>query len=132
MQHTYSRSSCFAQHWFQDRIHQDIQDGKRHCRERQLCPACLDIEHTLVVAMWRNPYDWISGMQKIPWHAQVRCCCCLFTFFFTYIAWVPALPPPRRMLFLRVSLLISPARSLVLPLFPCFLSPVVFLFWWLM
>eukprot|EP00752_Nemacystus_decipiens_P001324 g1314.t1 len=69
---TVTATLCTWKHWFQDRIHQDIQDGKRHCRERQLCPACLDIEHTLVIAMWRNPYDWISGMQKIPWHSQAH------------------------------------------------------------
>lgn len=60
-----------SQHWFQDRIHQDIQDGRRPCREQQQCPACLDIEHTLVIVMWRNPYDWISGMQQNPHHAKV-------------------------------------------------------------
>ncbi|CAN0392513.1 unnamed protein product, partial [Hapterophycus canaliculatus] len=58
---------------------------KRTCVERQQCPACKDINHTLVVVIWRNPYDWISGMHKIPWHANVILvtlsdrCCCVFT-----------------------------------------------------
>ncbi|CAM9766417.1 unnamed protein product, partial [Ectocarpus sp. 12 AP-2014] len=64
---TVTATLCTWKHWFQDRIYQDIQDGKRLCREGQQCPACKDINHTLVVAMWRNPYDWISGMHKIPW-----------------------------------------------------------------
>ncbi|CAM9637514.1 unnamed protein product, partial [Ectocarpus sp. 4 AP-2014] len=55
-----------------DRFHQDIQDGKRPCRDHQKCPACLDTEHTLVVAMWRNPYDWISGMKFNPHHAKAH------------------------------------------------------------
>ncbi|CAM9229053.1 unnamed protein product [Ectocarpus sp. 12 AP-2014] len=69
---TVTATLCTWKHWFQDRIYQDIQDGKRLCREGQQCPACKDINHTLVVAMWRNPYDWISGMHKIPWHAQAH------------------------------------------------------------
>ncbi|CAM9779813.1 unnamed protein product, partial [Ectocarpus sp. 13 AM-2016] len=63
---------CTWKHWFQDRIHQDIRDGKRPCRQHQKCPACLDTEHTLVVAMWRNPYDWISGMHFNPHHAKAH------------------------------------------------------------
>ena len=59
------------QHWFQDRIHEDIQAGKRPCREKQQCPACLDIQHTLVIVLWRNPYDWISAMHIKPHHAKV-------------------------------------------------------------
>lgn len=59
------------QHWFQNRIHEGIQSGERQCRPSQPCPACLDPEHTLVVAMWRNPYDWIAAMSKMPWHAKV-------------------------------------------------------------
>ncbi|CAN0435140.1 unnamed protein product [Pylaiella littoralis] len=69
---TVTATLCTWKHWFQDRIYQDIQDGKRQCRERQKCPACKDINHTLVVAMWRNPYDWIGGMHKIPWHAKTH------------------------------------------------------------
>ncbi|CAM9847301.1 unnamed protein product [Ectocarpus fasciculatus] len=63
---------CTWKHWFQDRIHQDVQDGKRHCREDQQCPACLDTEHTLVVVLWRNPYDWISGMHSNPHHSKAH------------------------------------------------------------
>ncbi|CAM9939317.1 unnamed protein product [Ectocarpus sp. 12 AP-2014] len=63
---------CTWKHWFQDRIHQDVQDGKRPCRGNQQCPACLDTEHTLVVVMWRNPYDWISGMHSNPHHAKAH------------------------------------------------------------
>ncbi|CAN0280976.1 unnamed protein product, partial [Laminaria digitata] len=59
-------------HWFQDRIHEDLQDGKRSCRAMQKCPACLDIGHTLVIAMWRNPYDWMSGMNRLPHHAKAH------------------------------------------------------------
>ena len=62
---------CVWQHWFQDRIHEDIQAGKRPCREEQQCPACLDIQHTLVIALWRNPYDWVSAMQTKPHHSIV-------------------------------------------------------------
>ncbi|CAM9687204.1 unnamed protein product [Ectocarpus sp. 4 AP-2014] len=69
---TVTATLCTWKHWFQDRIYQDIHDGKRSCREAQQCPACKDINHTLVLAMWRNPYDWISGMHKIPWHAQAH------------------------------------------------------------
>ncbi|CAM9336635.1 unnamed protein product [Scytosiphon promiscuus] len=69
---TVTATFCTWKHWFQDRIHQDIQDGKRACVERQQCPACKDVNHTLVVVIWRNPYDWISGMHKIPWHANAH------------------------------------------------------------
>ena len=68
---SYLVSLCVWQHWFQDRIHEDIQAGKRPCREEQQCPACLDIHHTLVIALWRNPYDWVSAMQKKPHHSIV-------------------------------------------------------------
>ncbi|CAM9217075.1 unnamed protein product [Hapterophycus canaliculatus] len=69
---TVTPTLCTWKHWFQDRIHQDVQDGKRPCRERQQCPACLDVEHTLVIVMWRNPYDWISGMQQKPHHSKAH------------------------------------------------------------
>ncbi|CAM9117918.1 unnamed protein product [Ascophyllum nodosum] len=64
-----SPTLCTWKHWFQDRIHEDIQAGKRPCREEQQCPACLDIQHTLVIALWRNPYDWVSAMQTKPHHS---------------------------------------------------------------
>ncbi|CAM9743221.1 unnamed protein product [Scytosiphon promiscuus] len=69
---TVTATLCTWKHWFQDRIHRDIQDGKRPCRDRQQCPACLDVEHTLVIVIWRNPYDWISGMQDNPHHAKAH------------------------------------------------------------
>lgn len=61
-----------CQHWFQDRIHEGIQKGERSCAKTQQCPACHDMEHTLVVAMWRNPYDWIVAMSEYPHHAKVK------------------------------------------------------------
>lgn len=61
-----------AQHWFQSRIRKSIQDGGRRCAASQECPACLDTNHTLVVAMWRNPYDWVTAMSHYPHHAKAR------------------------------------------------------------
>lgn len=61
---------CTWKHWFQSRIHEGIQSGERSCRPTQPCPVCHDTNHTLVVALWRNPYDWTTAMSELPYHSK--------------------------------------------------------------
>ncbi|CAM9399277.1 unnamed protein product [Phaeothamnion confervicola] len=60
---------CNWKHWFQTRIHEAVIIGNRRCNEIMPCAECVHPEQTLVIIVWRNPYDWVTSMFGQPHHA---------------------------------------------------------------
>ena len=63
---------CTFKHWFQHRVRDRVFDSPGRCAAP--CRACTrggsgTLNNTLVVAIVRNPYDWLLSLHHDHWHA---------------------------------------------------------------